>query len=563
MIDLDYSNLLKIVQPYKVEGRTDSTAFLHWFLVNIYRLDILEVEDIVCDSRGDKGIDAIYINENEECIDVFQSKISQKSATTLGDTFVKEFVGTLQQLKTSDGINSVIATTESTQLKGLLRAKKDTFISTDYPIRGIFITNIDKDSNAESLLQALSPSVRLEIWDKSSITQMYVSSEKAIPSTSELSFDVFGFDYAQYNVNNVAKVVIAPLSATDLVQMDGLENQQLFDLNLRKSLGKTKVNKDITKSISSSLEHSQFLLYHNGITIICSKVDTSEEGKIKIQGYAVVNGCQSVSCLYENKNKVTKDLRILTRIIEIAPGSELISKITHNSNNQNGIKPRDFRSNTAIQVRLQREISQKYPEYFYQLKRGEDSGQRIVIENELAGRILLTFDLRQPWAVQRTKKIFDESHQEIFARPEVTGDRIVVLFNLYKEVEIDLVKVKPELFSRYQITKFFLLYLLAEVLESDEVGKEFCKEPKVFYETPKQQEILRKCIHIILGDLIIDLNAEFKERGEENYDFKTIYKAPNLLSSLKNEIVASYQKVVARGRVESFAQLWNKFSQEH
>jgi hypothetical protein len=27
---------------------------------------------------------------------------------------------------------------------------------------------------------------------------MYVPSEKAIPATSEISFDVFGYDYAEY-----------------------------------------------------------------------------------------------------------------------------------------------------------------------------------------------------------------------------------------------------------------------------------------------------------------------------------------------------------------------------
>jgi hypothetical protein len=77
MLDLSYGNLLNLIQPYKVSGRTESTAFLHWFLVNLYRLDIMEVEDIICDGHGDKGIDGIYINQNEECIDIFQSKIVQ------------------------------------------------------------------------------------------------------------------------------------------------------------------------------------------------------------------------------------------------------------------------------------------------------------------------------------------------------------------------------------------------------------------------------------------------------------------------------------------------------
>lgn len=464
---------------------------------------------------------------------------------------------------TEKGIDSLIQSTDNAQLKNLLIENKALLLSSsNYLVRGIFVTNADKDINAENLLQATSLAFKLKVWDKSLITQMYVPSEKAIKATSELSFDIFGLDYAEYNVDNLARVVIAPLSATELVQMEGIQNQQIFDLNLRKGLGNTKVNKDISKSIENQSEHSQFLLYHNGITVICNTVDTSEQGKIIIRDYAVVNGCQTLSCLYAKKDKTTNDLRVLTRLIEIKPESDLIPKITYNSNNQNGIQVRDFRSNTQTQVRLQQEITQDYPQYFYRIKTGDEPGQRIVIDNELAGRILLVFDLKEPWAVQNTSKIFDEWHQRIFSRPQVTGGRIVTLFKLYTEIQQDLEKIKPELFSRYQITTFFLLYLIAEVLSGDEVGRNFAKNPDSFCKTPSQESDLFECIHIILGELIIDINAEFKERGGENFDFKKIFKSSNSLQALKNEVLASYQKVVSRGRVESFSQLWEKFSKE-
>ena len=61
MLDLNYTNLLNLIQPYQ-QGRTNSTAFLHWFLVNLYRLERIEVDDIVCDGHGDKGIDGVYFH---------------------------------------------------------------------------------------------------------------------------------------------------------------------------------------------------------------------------------------------------------------------------------------------------------------------------------------------------------------------------------------------------------------------------------------------------------------------------------------------------------------------
>ena len=558
VLDLRYANLANLLKLHKVQGRTESTAFLHWFLVNVYRLERIEAEDAICDGRGDKGIDGIYINENGDSIDVFQSKIVQRENKTLGDTQLKEFIGSLSQLETNEGLESLIENAGNTQLKNLLLNSKDKLLSSDYSIRGIFITNALKDSNAENLLKTISN--KLEVWDKNYITQMYVPSEKAIAATSELSLDVFGREYFKYDVENIARVVVAPISAIDLVKMEGIANQQIFDLNLRKSLGKTKVNKDIFKSIENQLEHSNFLLYHNGITIICSSLDTSVEGKIKIKDYAVVNGCQSVSCLYNKKEKLTEDLKILTRIIEIKSNPELIDKITYNSNNQNSIKVRDYRSNTDTQVRIQQEINKKYPEYFYQIKTGEKvSNNRTVIDNQLAGRILLTFDLKEPWSVQRIIRIFEDFHSKVFARPEVKGGRIVYLYKLYTEVLKDVNKIEPELFRGYQITGFFLLYLLSEVLSNDEVGQKFCANPEGFCKTSEQEKYLFDCVvHTILGDLIIDLNGEFNDRGGEKFDFKQVYKSPKMLRELTSEVIKAYQKVVNRGRVDSFSQLWNK-----
>ncbi|WPF89573.1 AIPR family protein [Cyanobacterium aponinum AL20118] len=567
MIDINYTNLLNLIQPYKISGRTDSTAFLHWFLVNIYRLERIEVDNIVCDGHGDKGIDGIYINDNEGLIDVFQSKIVQNESKTLGDTQLKEFLGSLQQLITEDSINGLIDslgepnTKNIIQLKNLLLESKEYLQSPDYKVRGIFVTNTNKDDNANNLLKTISgdDNILLEVWDKNLISEMYVDSDKAIRATSELAFDVFGWDYSKYNVDNFARVVIAAVKATDIVKMEGLDNQKIFDLNLRKSLGKTKVNKDIYHSIEEENEHKKFLLYHNGITIICGELNTEIQGKIIIKDYAVVNGCQSVSCLYSKRDIITDDLRILTRIIEIKSDSELITKITHNSNNQNGIKIRDFRSNTKTQVRLQREINEKYPDYFYQIKNGEKSPpDKMLIDNQLAGRILLVFDLEEPWAVQGIKKIFEDSHSKIFSRPEVTGGRIVSLFKLYQQIQQDLPKIEPQLFQGYQITRFLLLHLVSQVFKEDEIGKNFRAKPEDFLFHPSKEKKFFECLHTILGDLIIDLNGEFEDKGGENYDFKTIYKSPKQLKELTNEVLKSYKKVIQRGRVESFTELWRK-----
>lgn len=576
-IELTYQNLQSIAQPYAVKGRTESAAFLHWFLVNIYRLDILTVQDIVCDNKGDKGIDAIYINQGDDSIDVFQCKLSTKDTRTLGDTNLKEFLGSLLQIKTEEAINSLISSNTNPQLKHLLENNKEALISNDYSLRGVFVTNMKKDGNADALLGVLSQTtsdISMEIWDRDRIEQVYVPGDQEIHSTATTRLRAKG-GLLEYSTDSNARVLITSVPALDLVKMQGIAGQQIFDLNLRRGLGKTKVNKDIIKSISAIDEHSNFLLYHNGITILCELAqvvrvpDNSEiEGEdkktsklnndfaIDISSYAVVNGCQSLTCLYNNKGNLSENLQILTRIIEIKNNPDLIDRITYNSNNQNGIKARDFRSNTATQVRLQKEFEQDYPGFFYQVKTGDKPSKgQVIIDNELAGQLLLVFDLGETHIVQRKSDIFDELHQKIFSRPQVNAGRIIAIYKIFQIIESLVSNVKPDLFSSYQITKFFLLHLFVKALhsESDQI---FLKAPERFLiDSPEKESKCQDAIRTVLNDLIQDLNDEFEDRGGDSFDFKQMFKSAGDLKNLSTAIVNSYSKLLKRGKVESFARM--------
>jgi len=110
MLNVDYPNLLDLFKEHRDQKRTESASFLIWYLENYYRLDTLEAVDSVCDQRGDKGVDGIYVNDNDMTIYIFQSKISQSSDSTIGDTTLKEFFGTLSQFSDVDSITNLVNT---------------------------------------------------------------------------------------------------------------------------------------------------------------------------------------------------------------------------------------------------------------------------------------------------------------------------------------------------------------------------------------------------------------------------------------------------------------------
>jgi hypothetical protein len=105
-LNLGYPDLLDLFKEHLDPKRTESASFLIWYLENYYRLDSLEAVDSVCDQRGDKGVDGIYVNDDDNTIDIFQCRISQKKGSTIGDSALREFYGTLSQFQSQDSVNN-------------------------------------------------------------------------------------------------------------------------------------------------------------------------------------------------------------------------------------------------------------------------------------------------------------------------------------------------------------------------------------------------------------------------------------------------------------------------
>ena len=372
-----------------------------------------------------------------------------------------------------------------------------------------------------------------------------------------VAFDVFGYDCSEYKIGDV-KVLFAALKARELIMLEGIENRELFAWNVRGSLGRTKVNRDIGKSIDNPSEHKHFLLFHNGLTVLCEEVN-HEQDRITIEKYSVVNGCQSLTSLHDHSAKLTDELRVMTRLIELPPEHELADKVTNRSNNQNPINARDLQSNSAVQRRLQNEVGSHYSgTVFYRIKRGEPEQASEVIENDEAGRLLLAFDLKQPWACHQSYKILDELHAAIFSRTEVNSHRVVAMVDLMAEIMSASTTIENQLIGAYRLTRYFLMYLLREALETDDEGRRFCKDPSLFISAQNGREKLRKSIKPVVSDLVIDVNAELREReiAGKPFDYKREFKSANSVRELGRVVIPQYQKAVLRDRATAFGAEW-------
>ena len=552
MINLDYPNILDLCKRHLAPKRTESASFLIWYLENYYRLDSLEAIDSVCDQRGDKGVDGIYVNDNDNTIDIFQCKLSQSKESTIGDTALKEFYGTLSQFKSQASVQNLIDSGGEAHVVRLIKRLDLVNKVGTYEIRGIFISNTDLDSNGDSYLK-VTPLITF--IGKSKLGETYIADERPTSIPSSAKFDISGFTVSQYIVDTKTKAMIAPVKAKELVKLKGIADQSLFAFNVRGPLGRTQVNKDIENSIKNPSTHKLFPLFHNGITIICGSIKDTPD-KITIEDYYVVNGCQSLNSLYDNQARLTDGLRILTKFVQVDVSSGLSRNITWYSNNQNGIKPRDSKSNNPIQIRLQNEFQASYRgQYWFEIKRGEKGGTGEVISNEEAGLYLMSFDLKEPWATHRKYQVFEDKYADLFCRPEVSADRIIMCCVMMKAITSSTEKIENKLFGKYALTERAMLYMLRCILENDSLGRELIANPSPYVKSEKDREYFATCISRIVNDIVVDLNAEVKELGPD-FDYRGKLRDPDWVKNLSKDVVSSYLKLVQRDRIPSFESEW-------
>jgi hypothetical protein len=422
----------------------------------------------------------------------------------------------------------------------------------------VYVTNSARDAQTE---QYLKHAPHLTLWDKVKLEREYINLDKTPPISKPITFDISLVSSMEYPIDDEVTMVIAPVSALDLVSMDGILNNELFAPNVRYWLGKnTPVNKAIQESIEDENEHKYFPAFHNGLIVLCEDLEYVQGDHITISNYAVANGCQSLRGFYENRNDITPELRIFTKFFKLPTESVLAVKITNRTNNQNGSKPRDFQSNSIIQGRLQSAIHNEYKgEFYYRINRGERPDLKDnVIENELAGKLLLSFDLKKPF--EANSNIFtDKKHSEIFGRPMVTADRIVILYDILQFInEMRKTKLEYRLVANYPLTKFFLIYLSRLALEIDDKGKEFINNPSKFLKQPKGRERLKYCFEKIVETLSIHFNSAVKRKIEQDgyFEYKTELKKPTLVKNLGSQLLEFYEIAISSGYAPSFSQLW-------
>ena len=553
-----YNRMREEVSEFSV-GRSETAAFLIWFLENFFRLETQDAIDSVCDQKNDKGIDGIYVDDEEEIVYLFQSKFSPNNNQDQGDNDIRNFIGARQWFENEESVNSLLSSTANKDLKSLVKRSKIAE-KIQYRLVSVFITNKSFNSHAKEYIDVTEDLETYDCTDLFNKFTYFADEENTFPP-KELF--VTNHSKIEYNLPDGTISKVYSIKAKELIKLEGIQDRTLFYKNVRYGVGKTRVNKSIKNTIDKADEHNNFFLYHNGITIVCEQLDEDlEHNKISLAGYAVINGCQSMLTFFENKDKLSNNIFVLVKVIQLKLTSSMVKNITYYANNQNSISLKDLRSNDSVQKALQAEFKELFNNtILYKRKRGEsEEGFNEIIEKDFAAQIIEAVYFDRPHNTHLKQKLFGEEYTKIFSR-KINAEKIYLATMLYNTVDENSELLDNEKIRNYGLSLFFFSHILSEIMKKDELGKEILENPKDFVTANKS--ILNKALKKIWELMTPDINYDLEEYTTENdnfFDYKNVFKNSQFIQTMTGRIKSDYIRLTRRNNgADSFSSIYNQF----
>lgn len=145
---------------------------------------------------------------------------------------------------------------------------------------------------------------------------------------------------------------IGAIAADELAGWYEQHGERLYEANVRRYLGMTKVNQELIGSLISDPDHFWYL--NNGVTVVCDDVrphyfarrTAGQPVRLELTNAQIVNGAQTAASAYHAFRQapdVTAQARVMLRVMCVKDAPDgLARSIAKASNTQNHIEPRDF-----------------------------------------------------------------------------------------------------------------------------------------------------------------------------------------------------------------------------
>ena len=362
----------------------DEWAFNFWVLDNLFSIDEDIIEDNIVD-YNDKGIDCFVWHEEEQDLYLIQNKFYSENVNPTADYINNDFLtraigalekGTYTRSQTLQDIFNKFSGNEDFSIHFYIYVTNNT-CKTQPVIESIAKFN-EKYASKKYDAKMFSLDDIKELYYQEPITgkKKFEFTIKTINKGTLLNVDN---DAYRMTLALDAKYVLTPV--TVIYKMYNEAKKQgypLFDANIRDYLGANgAVNKKIMTTLKDPNDRNNFFFYNNGITMIVNEM-TKDEYSVQenmrvfdVINPQIVNGCQTVSTIYETLNGWTQSTLdsdfsnsyVMVKILKIPANDDNLKELYRNivtyNNSQNSINEKNFTAIKDVFKHVQTELEWK------------------------------------------------------------------------------------------------------------------------------------------------------------------------------------------------------------
>lgn len=355
-------------------GITSDRALAVWYGIEALHLDESEAQDAASyDGGNDRGVDFFVVDEEWERVLIAQFKNLKNPVRAPKPADLALLFDTLNELAEPQELINVGRADLAEAAEALAEARQKGFtvqLHFVYPGKqGDELDRLARRFNRQRGADGDPVSVTIvSLDDLELIHDDFVGRSGRVPEGTLNLIEGTALEQD----GPYGRALVASLPGSTLRELYRAHKDRLFDQNVRLFLGKRKgsVNAGIRETLQDANERGNFWAYNNGITVIAGSFDLADDqASVVLTDFSIVNGCQTTVSLAD-AGKDADDATVLARVIA-APNRDLVDRVIKFTNSQTPINIWDISARDHVQQRLQRELGEMDPPWFYALRRGE------------------------------------------------------------------------------------------------------------------------------------------------------------------------------------------------
>lgn len=463
--------------------------FINYIVIEQYCYETFDLEEVNVGGDGTVGIDGfailingIFVDNKENLIDILhshkepeaqvvfiQTKTSQKFDIKDIGNFGWAVTDFISEKPTINWSNDVL---EKIDLFGALienssRLKEKPTCHLYYATTANKTENELRESKRKSIISDIlnenvfQETIQFEFFGTTEVQEAY----KKIGKKYKKKFNFPNKIILPAVGEQIPKSYLGTIPAKTLVDIISDDNgeiiSEIFYDNVRDYQGGNKVNSEIARTLQSE-NKNMFFAMNNGVTIISEEIHDSRDS-VEIEGYQIINGCQTSNVIFENKDELTDDVFVTVRLISTSDEAAM-SKIIRATNRQTEVKEQDLIAFTGFQKSLEDYyLSTAQPHKLYYERRAKQFNKaniekkRIVDKNIQIKAFTSFFYERPDMATRYFGTLFNQFEDQLFKKNHSYTAYYMVSYLLFI---IDESIRKGFIDRKYKKIKYFILMMI-------------------------------------------------------------------------------------------------------